>query len=432
MAIAGVLIYCLCAAIVPHQFDGLELTYLALLAIYGELRSVRLPVFGFLNAGEGFYLAAACLQGPLVGGALAATLGLLADLRVGKPVPILAFNFGWALAVFGLAGAVYPAAGWVAVALVYVVLARTLQAVGQRTFFGLTLVQTSRKQVREALLIAPASLGFCYLAVLLLELNPLASLTLVLPLELVYSYVRTRELSTDLGQALKDLELAQTELVASGRRVAVGVMAAGIAHEINNPLAAAQTNLHMLDMQVTEDSARPSLKLLGEAIDRCQSVAGRMLKYSSESQACEKVSQVSEVLDDAVLLCGRPFNDGLVKLEISLEGHPKVTADPVELVQILTNLLTNACDSGSTVVRIEGRSQTDAVTITVSDDGTGIAEDIRTQIFEPFFTTKPVGSGTGLGLSIAKNLARGCGGDLVLVTSRPGLTVFELSLLPSS
>lgn len=427
VALIGLIVYSVCVWLVPSQFPLTEMFLLSVLSVYAEWRSVRLPVYGFLNPGEGFYLAASCLFGPMAGGVMSSLLGLAADLRLRKSAPVVIFNFGWALTTFGLVGAIYPFAGWLGASLVYVLVARTLQGVGQRTFFNLPVEQTTRQQFREAMLVTPASLGFCYLSVLLLELNPLALLTLAMPLELVFTYVRTRELSKDLALALKELELAQAELVATGRQAALGVMAAGIAHEINNPLAAAKTNLHMLHM-MTDESAAPSLGLLEKSLDRCQNIVARMLKYSRKAKEGGQMCDVREVLNDAILFCGRKFDEQGVRLEIELPQGQAVKADPTELVQIFSNLLANAHDAGSSLVSVASRSQDGLVCLSVSDDGAGIPSEAKAQIFEPFFTTKAVGSGTGLGLSIAQGLARSHGGDLVLVSSSPGRTVFELRL----
>lgn len=425
----GLVVYAICVALVPSHPVVHELILLGVLSVYAEWRSVRLPVYGFLNPGEGFYVAAACLYGPLPGGLLACLLGLVADLRIAKPPAIVIFNFGWALTTFSLVGAIFPTVGWVGAAVLYLLVARTLQAVGQRTFFDLDLKHTARQQLREAILVAPASLLFCYLAVVLLALNPLAVLALAMPLELVFTYVRTRELSKDLKGALKELELAQAELVATGRQAALGVMAAGIAHEINNPLAAAKTNTHLLRMVAQTDTAGPALDLLEKSLDRCQNIVSRMVKYSRKPREAGQVLDVGEVLEDAVLFSGRSWGDQGVRLDVALGDLPAVKGDPTELVQIFSNLLANAHDAGSTVVEVRGVADQGRVAITVTDDGSGVPAAAVDSIFEPFFTTKDVGSGTGLGLSIAQGLARSYGGDLKLRSSQPGGTVFELLLV---
>ncbi len=428
ICLMGIVVYALCVALVPSHLDSKGLLLLTALALYGEWRAVKLPGFGIVNPGEGFYLTAACLYGPLAGGLLAFLLGLIGDLRKGKESALVMFNFGWALTTFGLVGAAYPTLGWIGAGLVYVFVAASLQSFGERTFSSLPLSQTLQHQAREILLLAPAAFGFCYLAVTLLALDTLAILSLVMPLELVLTYVRTRELSRELAHTLKELELAQAELVATGRQAALGVMAAGIAHEINNPLTAAKTSLHMVKMMATSATVKPSLDLLEKSVDRCANIVGRMLKYSRKPAEGGQRCDLEEVLNDAILFCGRSFGSGGVALELDLPHLDHVRGDPTELVQIFSNLLANAHDAQPTIVRLSATQNQTHITLKVSDDGSGIPPALFHQIFEPFYTTKPVGSGTGLGLSIAHSLARSHGGDLKLKNSAPGRTDFELTL----
>lgn len=428
ICLIGIVVYAVCISLVPSHLDTKGLLLLMALALFGEWRAVKLPGFGIVNPGEGFYLAAACLYGPLAGGMLAFLLGLIGDLRKGKESALIMFNFGWALMTFGLVGAVYPTMGWVGAGLVYVVVAAALQSLGERTFSGVPLDQTIRHQAREVLLLAPAAFGFCYLAVTLLALNTWAILSLVMPLELVLMYVRTRELSKVLARTLKDLELAQAELLATGRQAALGVMAAGIAHEINNPLAAAKTSLHMVKMMSTNATVKPSLELLEKSVDRCANIVGRMLKYSRKPTEGGQLCHLGELLNDAVLFCGRTFGSDGIVLELDVPQLDPVRGDPTELVQVFSNLLANAHDASPSKVSVSGQQSGDHVTLWITDNGSGISPEKTHDIFEPFFTTKAVGSGTGLGLSIAQSVARGFGGDLRLKSSRPGETIFELKL----
>jgi signal transduction histidine kinase len=429
IAVIGILVYSACIATVSSRLPFTELLILVALSVYAEERCVKLPSYGFLNPGEGFYLATTCLYGPLAGGILSCLVGLWADTKLSKENPIVLFNFGWALITFGLSGAVYPTLGWVATALFYLMIARTLQAFGQGVFFRLPFRETLRRQVGEIKLFAPASIGFCYLTVLLLAPNPWLALTLVFPVELVVTYVRTRELSKDLQDALREIELKQAELLATGHQAALGVMAAGIAHEINNPLAAAKTNVYVLKAQVGNSSTAPSFELLEKSLGRCQNIVARMLKYTGRSAAGHQACNLEEVLADAVLFCGQNFQEQGIDLKLELGGLPKVKGDPAELVQIFSNLMLNAHDAGATLIKISAGQKNQSISVKVTDNGVGVDHKIAHKIFEPFFTTKAVGSGTGLGLSVARGIARAYGGDLVLLKSSPERTTLELRLM---
>lgn len=426
----GLLVYTASFHLATNRWEPLEFVLLFVLGFITEWRAIKLPGYGVLNPGEGFYLAGACLLGPLAGGALAFLNGLVWDLRKGKSSNLVIFNMGWALLTFSLAATAYSVGGLLVATLIYTLISSVLQAYGEHYFSNLPLADTARHQIRETALIRPAVFLVCYFSLVLLELQAVSVLMLILPLELVFMYVKTRELSAELKGTLRTLESTQAELVATGRKAALGVMAAGIAHEINNPLAAAVTNIHMLKMMVHNKAATQSMDLLEKSVDRCQAIVARMLKYSrgADSGGRAVPCEISEILDDAVLFCGRKFEPGGTELTKALGDCPQVVGDPTEIVQIVSNLLANAHDSGGHNILVGYSCEDKFVCLSVEDDGAGIPESLQGQIFEPFFTTKAVGSGTGLGLSIAQGLAKGMGGELGLIESGPGRTVFCLKL----
>lgn len=426
--LAGIVVFVVVAWLSENRWSYQEWGLLFLLCLVAEWRAIKLPGFGIFNPGEGFTLATACVLGP-VPGALAALLsGVFSDTRKNRPSEIVRFNMGWALLTFSLAGAAYHTGGLLAATVVYRLVSAVLQAYGETRFSNLPLEVTCRHQLKETVLVTPAVFLFCYLSIVLLELQSLAVLLLLFPLELMFMYVKTRELSGRLKQTVRELESTQAELVATGRKAALGVMAAGIAHEINNPLAAAVTNIHMLKMVVTKPPAKQSLDLLQTSVERCQGIVARMLKYSRKTDEAGVPCRIEEIVNDAVLFCGRKFSDDSIDLKLQLEGCPDALGDPTELVQIVSNLLSNGHDAAASKVSVRYEASGNSINLQVEDDGSGIAKEQQTQVFEPFFTTKAVGSGTGLGLSISQGLARGMGGELKLLESRPGRTVFHLTL----
>ena len=428
IAVLGVLVFLIAGLLGPLRFSPGGLALLLLLCLYGESRAVKLPGYGIFNPGEGFYTACACLYGPVPGALLALGVGLFSDLRRGKRRAVVVFNTGWALATFSLVGLSYHWFGLVGAGTAYALSAGTLQAFGEHHFSHLPLSQTIRHQFKEMAILAPSAFLFAYLSLELFSLRSPVVFMLILPMELAVSFVKSRELSRELQQALRDLEAAQSELVATGRKAALGVMSAGIAHEINNPLAAAVTNIHMLKSMSRDKNLKPCLELLDKSVARCQSIVARMLKYSRQSGPGGVPCQLSVLVEDGVLFCGRKFGSPGPELKMDIAPEITVLTDPTEFVQIVSNLLSNSHDSGASQVVVAADISDARVRLSVSDNGSGIPDDIAERIFDPFFTTKPVGSGTGLGLSISQGLARGFGGDLLLKSRDPGATVFEVVL----
>ena len=431
VASLGVVVFLATLCTGPSVWNWKGLTLLLVLCLYGEMRAVKLPGYGIFNPGEAFYTAAACLYGPAPGALLAMLVGLGNDLRRGKKTPIVIFNVGWAFTTFGIVGLLYSKYGLFAAGLGYVATAGSLQAFGEHHFSYLPLSQTSRHQLKEMSILGPSAFLFAFLTMELFSLQSPVVFLLVLPMELAVSFVKTRELSRELKTALRDLENTQAELVATGRKAALGVMSAGVAHEINNPLAAAVTNIHMIKVINRDKKLKPAVELLEKSVERCQTIVSRMLKYSRQSTTGGIPCRLSQIVEDGVLFCGRSFTDVGTRLEMNIAHDTTVLADPTELVQIVSNLLSNAHDAGASVVTLDQKQEGSWVVLRVTDDGHGISPQVAEKIFDPFFTTKEVGSGTGLGLSIAQGLARGFGGDLMLKHTKSGATCFEVKLKKS-
>ena len=429
VALMGLVLFLICSHLVPNREVGSEFFLLMILTLYGEYRSIKLPGFGILNPGECFYLLSCCLHGPMYGALLASCAGLSGDYFKKKRSAVILFNVGWSLTTFSVAGMAFHLFSLPGAVVSYLLVASLLQARGEMHFSKLSFVRTSRSQVKELILLAPWTALLCYLGLILFGLDPRALVLLVAPIELLVAFVKTRELSAELRSTLRELELTQAELVATGRQAALGVMAAGIAHEINNPLAAAVTNIHILKTITSNKAAKGSLDLLEQSVDRCQNIVARMLKYSRSSEGSGVACELEEILTDALLFCGREFGTGHVQVRSQLAGLPKVKAEPTELVQIFSNLLSNAHDAGASLVKIKTRIHDSQLKLEFIDNGPGVPDELKERIFDPFFTTKAVGSGTGLGLSIAQGLAKGLGGQLHLTKSDTAGSTFELTLL---
>ncbi len=245
---------------------------------------------------------------------------------------------------------------------------------------------------------------------------------------------RERRTEQEQGQALRLSEgrRAQTERLA-----VVGRLAAGVAHEINNPLAYVKANLGVLQRELGDDELSPAeiselLADTNEGVDRiCQIVLDLKMLARDGHEESESID-LGESVRAAVRL-------GTVKLpsnlavRLDLPGDvPWVRANRRKLAQVLLNLLINAMDAlderktGTIVVR--ARTEGDHVRVDVLDDGPGIPEAVLPRLFEPFFTTKPPGKGTGLGLALSREYLQSFGGTLEATNRPEGGACFSMVL----
>lgn len=209
----------------------------------------------------------------------------------------------------------------------------------------------------------------------------------------------------------KDLtELKQREIqdIHNSKLISMGVMSAGIAHEINNPLAIISGSLNMLEKNM--DNPEKVLKLI-EVIKKsteriCKIVKG-LKKYSRNSSTAEyKNHNLSEIVKEALILTEIKAKNENVSVIFQPECDYVIHCDEIEIEQVLINLINNSIDAirgcENKWVRIEMRDQQNECVLKVIDSGPGVPEELKNSIFDPFFTTKEVGQGTGLGLSITK------------------------------
>jgi PAS domain S-box-containing protein len=270
---------------------------------------------------------------------------------------------------------------------------------------------------------------------------------------------RTRELAAanaELGRRLEELHRTQEQLVVADRRVSVGRLAAGVAHEVNNPLAYLLANLKFVNadlanlraaLRTTDESVRRAaeaqademLEAISEAVQGAERVAHIVRGLKAFSRADEDVRRpvaVAAALDAALDMAGHEVRHR-ARLVREVEEAPAVLADEVRLSQVFVNLVINAAqaipagaaDRNAITVRV-GTDAEGWAYAEVRDTGCGIPPEVRGRIFDPFFTTKPQGEGTGLGLSICQGIVASLGGGIE-VWSEPGRgSTFRVRLPP--
>jgi PAS domain S-box-containing protein len=229
---------------------------------------------------------------------------------------------------------------------------------------------------------------------------------------------------TDRKQMEAKLEASREQMIASARLSALGMMAGGIAHEINNPLAIIHAMASDLVEMVEEGSAPPGAvarkgAIIRETADRIARIVKSLRRISREGSSDSlHPTPLAKILEETLEICRERFTANGVKLLLP-DTVPEfsVVCREVQISQALLNLLQNAFDAvveqpGERWVRLDAGRCDDSVAISVIDNGPGIPPELRSRIMEPFFTTKEIGKGTGLGLSLSKTIAEEHGGKL--------------------
>ena len=236
-----------------------------------------------------------------------------------------------------------------------------------------------------------------------------------------------------------DVENSRAQVLASARLSALGAMAGGIAHEVNNPLAVIHALASDLE-ELAERSAVPpdemahGARQIVQYADRIARIV-KSLRYIAREGARDPfdTASVADIVAHALNLCAERFRGNSVSLLTDpVDPQLRIECREVQISQILTNLLQNAFDAalerpGEKWVRLSVAASADLVKFSVVDSGKGVSPELRGQIMEPFFTTKAVGKGTGLGLSISRQIAEEHGGTLTL-DEGTGHTCFSLCI----
>jgi len=236
-----------------------------------------------------------------------------------------------------------------------------------------------------------------------------------------------RTLEQKVADATRDLQLAQAEAARGEKLASVGLLAAGIAHELNNPLTGVLTFSHLVRKQMPDGSPQAEdLDLVIQETKRCATIIRRLLDFAREKTPEKKYSNLNGLVEQTTQLIGQSAQIADIAIILDLdETLPPVWIDEDLVKQVIMNLLVNAqhaIESGGSITirtRIRpgrGADEDDKAgpmaEITIIDTGCGIPEENLQRIFDPFFTTKGVGKGTGLGLSVSHGTIAAHGGAI--------------------
>ena len=272
--------------------------------------------------------------------------------------------------------------------------------------------------------------------------------------EMRESNIKLSRYATGLEEALNSLDEKNTALIKAERMATLGVLVAGLAHEINNPTTFIRGNIQTLkkfwdivyqklveeDADVDPGKLEYILKetpvLLNDMMsgtDRIAKITGGLRVFARVDGASDKMDKcsVKEIVDGAVSVVANRLNNGIV-LEKEIDDAPEVVASVQQMIQVVVNLLLNALDAVDNqsvkLISIRAHETSDSVSIEIMDNGEGIPKHVQDKIFDPFFTTKAVDKGTGLGLSLSEGIVSVHGGTLRLINSNSEGTVFEVKL----
>ncbi len=220
-------------------------------------------------------------------------------------------------------------------------------------------------------------------------------------------------ISVDITEELelqRSLESERGRSLLHSKLAALGEMSAGVAHEINNPLAIIAGNIGLI-RRYREDPEKLETKVqaIEKSVERIAKIVRGLKKFARVSDEPHfEETAISELIRESVSLTEAKAQRHQTRVEIASTIDAKITCDTVEIEQVMVNLINNAIDAAKSTpdpwVKIHAFLDSDQVVVQVIDSGTGVTPDVEARLFEPFFTTKEVGEGTGLGLSISKGI----------------------------
>ncbi|OGU63086.1 MAG: hypothetical protein A2V66_09375 [Ignavibacteria bacterium RBG_13_36_8] len=219
-----------------------------------------------------------------------------------------------------------------------------------------------------------------------------------------------------------EVKKLKEQIDQSEKLAVIGQLAAGIAHEIGNPLASISSLVQIIQRKNEDEFISKQLITIKENIDRISKIVRELVDYSRPPSDQKSVIQITDVIKTALGIVKYDKRVRKVKFETKLDNDlPKVNIVPDQLLQVFVNILINALDAieGNGTIKVKSYHDKIHVFVEIIDNGCGIAKDIIEKVFDPFYTTKEVGKGTGLGLAISYGIIKKFKGH-ILIESEPG------------
>lgn len=234
-----------------------------------------------------------------------------------------------------------------------------------------------------------------------------------------------------IGKDITETKELQLQLVHQEKMAGVGMLAAGIAHEIGNPLTSLSSLAQIMRRRVSDENISGKLDLMGEHIDKISKIVRELVDFSRPPSYQWKFSQVNEIVMAAVGLMKYDRRGKNVKVTTYLDPNlPMIRVIEDQLLQVFLNIILNAFDAmekgGSLIIR--SIQEDGKIKVSFEDTGEGISKENLDKIFDPFFTTKEVGKGTGLGLSVSYGVVKNLGGEISVRSEPDKGALFTVSL----
>ncbi|BDV42107.1 two-component sensor histidine kinase [Geotalea uraniireducens] len=245
---------------------------------------------------------------------------------------------------------------------------------------------------------------------------------------------KVQERTAELEEKNLLLVKTQEDLVRAAKLADIGMLAAGVAHEINNPMAIIRGNAELLQMALAaDDPNREEVDIIAQQVNRVERIVGSLLKFARQQQKRLGRVAIAELLDDILSQLGHQVSLTGIDIRRDYDAVPAIDGDADQLRQVFTNLLLNAIQAmqqgGVLTVETSFAEAEGTCTVSISDTGCGIAPENLKRIFSPFFTTK--GEGTGLGLSVSYGIVKDHGGNITATSEAGHGSTFRV-ILPRS
>ncbi len=261
---------------------------------------------------------------------------------------------------------------------------------------------------------------------------------------LVVTVFITRHMITSIKRRDAEADRLNQQLLQAGKLASIGELSAGVAHEINNPLAIILTERQLLldaarQTAITDpefqEQFSDSMNQIDLQVQRCKRITQNLLRFSRRTKSMIETVDLNGFIQEVIDLMEREARTSGIKFFCEPDPTlPPVSSDPSQLQQVFLNLITNAIDAhdgkpyGSIRISTHADAERKKATVKVADSGSGIKPEHLSRIFDPFFTTKAVGKGTGLGLSICFSIVKRLGGSLTVQSEMGKGTEFTIQL----